>query len=199
MPLNINVSIHDQLRRATSDQHHRLDRGLAYLLSERLSTDRYVDFLAGLFGFYVPFEDMLADREAAFQPLGLRLIRRAALLKRDLSVFDRAPDQIPRCTEMPALTSVGYVAGAVYVVEGASLGGRVIARTLMQRFGIGRANGGAFLTADGAQTAVRWKRVLTWLAERSGTPDVHNQIVGGACLTFAALIRWLANRGILDD
>ena len=191
-------SIHGQLRQATADQHDRLDRTLRYVLSDTLSRDRYADLLAALFGFYVPLEDDLSKWDAS-RPLALPLIRRAGLLERDLRAFGRAPDEVPRCAEMPTLATLDHVAGAIYVVEGACLGGQVIARGLMQRLQIARENGAAFFNGDGAQTGARWKQVLAWLHEWDRGPCVRDEVAAGACRTFAALSQWLGARELLDE
>jgi heme oxygenase len=172
---------------------------LQYILSETLSKDRYADLLGALFGFYVPLEDYLSEREAASTPLVMPLIRRAGLLERDLGAFGRTPEQMPRCTEMPTLTTVDHLAGAVYVVEGACLGGQVIARAVMQRLRITRENGAAFFNGDGAQTGARWKQVLAWLDQRDRRRGARDDIAAGACRTFAALSHWLMAREVLDE
>ncbi len=193
-------AIHGRLRRATAERHDHVDRGLAYLLSERLSVGRYVDLLAALFGFYAPLETDLARWEAASGPLALPLRRRAPLLTRDLRAFGRAAEQISTCTTIPTLISVEHVAGALYVVEGAALGGQVIARAVPQRLGVGRDNGAAFFIGDGADTAARWRRVLAWLDERDRDPRViGNEIVDAATRTFDALSQWLKAREVLDE
>jgi heme oxygenase (biliverdin-IX-beta and delta-forming) len=192
-------SIHSRLRQASADQHQRLDRGLRYLLSDTLSRDRYADLLAALFGFYVPLEEYLCHWEATSRPLALPLIRRAGLLERDLAAFGMEPDRVPRCAEMPKLTTIDHVAGAIYVVEGACLGGQVIARGVMQRLRITRENGAAFFNGDGARTGVRWKHVLAWLDQRDRGSCVRDEIATGACRTFAALSQWLMAREVLDE
>jgi heme oxygenase len=191
-------STHGRLRLATGEQHRRLDRGLDYVLSERLSTGRYVDLLEALFGFYAPLEESFRPWEAASRPLGLPLVRRAGLLHRDLRAFGRAPEHSPTCAELPVLATVDHLAGVIYVLEGACLGGQMIARALIQRHGIGRENGAAFFSGDGAQTAVRWKQVIAWLEERGRSRAARGEIVDGATATFAALSRWLGAREVLD-
>jgi heme oxygenase (biliverdin-IX-beta and delta-forming) len=190
--------MHGLLRRATADRHQRLDQGLGYVLDERLSVARYADLVAAFLGFYAPLEESLSRWQAASATLGLPIIWRAPLLQQDLRVLSRAAEPHQTCAEVPAFTTPNQVAGALYVVEGASLGGQVIARGLMRRLGIGRENGAAFFIGDGAQTAVRWKQVLAWLEERGRDPRNRGEIVATACVTFDVLASWLAARGVLD-
>jgi heme oxygenase len=190
-------STHEQLRRATAEQHRRLDHGLRYVFSERLSPHRYVTLLAAFFGFYVPLEESLARWEATSPPLGLPLVRRSALLQRDLRALGSTPEHMTMCTHVPTLRRSGEIAGAIYVVEGACLGGQVIARELVQRLGIGRENGAAFFTGDDAATAVRWKQVLAWLEGRDR--GERDDMIDGARRTFDAFSRWLLAREVLDE
>lgn len=190
-------SIHEQLRRATAEQHRRLDHGLRYLISEQLSRERYIELLAAFFGFYVPFEESLTEWEAMLPPPGLPSIRRSVLLRRDLLALGSTPERTPLCADVPALRRSGHVAGAIYVVEGARLGGRVIAGGVMQRLRIGRENGAAFFTGDGTLTGVRWKQVLAWLEGRDR--GQRDEMIDGARRTFAAFSQWLKAREVLDE
>ena len=191
-------STHQLLRRKTLEQHRDLDRGLAYLLSARLSPERYSDLLAALFGFYVPLEHSLESWAAASPPLGLALHRRADLLRRDLRAFERNAELCPISAELPALTSLDHVAGVIYVVEGASLGGQVIARQLRQRLGVGPDNGAAFFTGDGAGTAARWTQVLAWLEDQGRDRRRRESMAAAASETFGALSSWLVRQAVLD-
>ncbi len=193
------ASIHEELRRATAEPHRRLDHGLRYVLSDRLPPDRYVKLLAAFFGFYVPLEDSFAEWEATSPPLGLPLVRRSALLQRDLRALGSTPEHMTMCADVPTFRTSGEIAGAIYVVEGACLGGQVIARALMQRQGLGRDDGAAFFIGDGALTAVRWRQVLAWLEGRGRNPRERREMVDGAYRTFAALSQWLLALEVLDE
>jgi heme oxygenase (biliverdin-IX-beta and delta-forming) len=190
-------SIHEQLRRATGEQHRRVDHGLRYVLTDQLSAHRYVKLLGAFLGFYAPLEDSLASWEATAPPLGLPLVRRSALLQRDLRALGSTPENIPMCAHVPTVRRSGEIAGAIYVVEGACLGGQVIARAVVQRLGIGRETGAAFFTGDDAGIAVRWRQVLAWLEAREH--GEREDMIDGARRTFDAFSRWLLDREVLDE
>lgn len=192
-------SVHARLRRATAEQHRVLDHRLAYLLTDRLSPGRYAALLSAFFGFYGPLEDDLARWQAAAPSAELPLVRRTCLLARDLLALGADTGRIPMCTSPPVLPTLDHAAGALYVLEGACLGGQVIARAVRKSLGIGPANGASFFAGAGAATGARWRHVLTWLDDRDRCAAGRDAIVAGARDTFSALAHWLATREVLDE
>lgn len=143
-------------------------------------------------GFYRPLEERLLglpiDATPPFAPAGRAC--RLELDLRDLGLTPEVVARLPICSELPALESLDEVAGCVYVIEGAALGGRVIAKVARERLGLDRVG----LRFFGGDTAIgpRWHAVLAWLEAietHGGDPEL---VCASACATFDALARWLA-------
>jgi heme oxygenase len=81
------------------------------------------------------------------------------------------------------------------VLEGACLGGQVIARALRQRFRLTRETGASFFIGDAEATSARWLLVLDWLdaVEREGARS--EEVVASARTTFLKLARWVERQG----
>ena len=189
--------LRQQLRRETAGVHHRLEAQLA-LLDPQLSIHRYQQVLQAFYGFYAPVEAGLARLAAAGPPLGFPLRARAALLESDLLALGGSRSELaelPRCADLPRLSCREDLAGCLYVLEGACLGGQVIAPVLQRRLGLAKGSGASFFTGEGEATAARWTRVLSWLEGLSGTGARGDEIVAAACATFQALGRWLERQG----
>lgn len=131
-----------------------------------------------------------------------RLRSRASLLQRDLVALGMTPREmttLPVCSDLPSLHEPEHLAGCLYVLEGASLGGRIIAQALNRQLALRNNSGAAFFVGDGAGTGVRWKRVLQWLEELanpgSGDGARSREIVRSACETFGPLARWVRLQG----
>ena len=177
--------------------HHRLEAQLA-LLDPQLSIHRYQQVLQAFYGFYAPVEAGLARLAAAGPPLGFPLRARAALLESDLLALGASrPElaELPRCADLPRLSCREDLAGCLYVLEGASLGGQVIAPVLQRRLGLAKGSGASFFAGDAEATAARWTGVLGWLEGLSGTGARSDEIVAAACATFQALGRWVERQG----
>jgi heme oxygenase len=81
----------------------------------------------------------------------------------------------------------------MYVLEGATLGGRVISRHLAAR-GIGPDTGGAFFAGYGNQTGEMWKSFSAAMgAYAEAHPESTGRMAEAADETFILLERWLAH------
>lgn len=181
-----------QLKRETADLHRRLELALGLLESE-LSLDRYRRVLEFFLGFYAPIEAGMARVASAGPPLGLPLQARAALIESDLlslGLSRREITDLPRCADLPPLSCAGELAGCLYVVEGACLGGQVIAPALRERLGVAKGSGASFFVGDGEGTRARWSLFLAWLEDLVHAGAAPAEIVASARATFLAFARW---------
>jgi heme oxygenase len=189
--------LHRTLKSETRALHEQLDSELG-LLAPDLTIHRYGHVLRAFLGFYSPMERGLARLVATTQPVGFSLRARVPLIERDLIALGLSRRQIaatPLCTVLPRLTSVEDLAGCLYVLEGACLGGQVIARALRRRFGLERSNGASFFIGDAEATGMRWLRVLAWLDGVAQEAVRCEVIVTSARATFQTFACWLAQQG----
>jgi heme oxygenase len=187
------ATLREALRGSTAHLHRRVERQLR-LLEPALDVRRYRRILEVLYGFYVPIEDALV-RRAPLIPFPIR--PRLGLLHDDLSSLGLSRDEIaalPCCTGVPKLSSCEELAGCLYVVEGASLGGQAITPVLRARLGIAKSSGASFFAGDEDATAARWRVVLDWLEGLPRTGAAPQRIVAAASAIFEALARWVCNQ-----
>ena len=174
------------LREATTSLHHEVERRIDFL-SPDLTIQRYIRILQAFYAFFKPVEaQMDACCPAEFRPLWHGR-RRAHRLVDDLEAVGAAPAEgIAGQFSVPDVSSTGAWLGALYVLEGSTLGGQVISRHLEKHFGWQGGRGYSFFQGHGAETAERWREVVKTLNAGS-EPD--NQIVFGAHQTFNQMNR----------
>ena len=184
------------LRAATRSVHQRLEATLP-LTDPGLSIDAYRVIVEAFHGFYVPLEDLLA-KMAAISPAvpidGRQKLGRLRSDLRALGASDAGVDALPLCPAVPALTTPGRALGCLYVVEGATLGGRVIVRKLRDHLGLGPTTGAAFFDGYGVETGAMWTSFCTQV---DASPWPRAETLAAAVETFVALERWLGARGAL--
>jgi heme oxygenase len=190
-------SLPRQLKRETAALHQCLEARLG-LLEPPLSIHRYRQVLERFFGFYAPLEIRLARLAAAGPRIGFPLRARAGLIESDLLALGlsrRELTELPWCAELPPLSCPDHLAGCLYVLEGACLGGQVVARALQRQLGVTKGSGASFFVGDADGTAARWRLVLTWLEEMAPAGARTEQIVASARETFVTFGRWLEPQG----
>jgi heme oxygenase len=177
----------ERLRHATAETHQGLDRTLD-LLRDDLTLDGYVGVLRALYGFVAPWEARVtATGWVDADELVLR--RHAPRLLADLDHFGTAPGDVALAEQLPTLGSRAALLGSRYVMEGSTLGGRVVSPHLARRFGLDAEHGGAWFGGYGDRTGALWRafrRQLEALPE-----SAHDDAVAGAVDTFDLLARWV--------
>ncbi len=186
------TSLRQRLKRETANVHQHLEAQLG-LLDPGLDLPRYRRVLETFYGFYVPVEIDVSRLAAANAPLGFSLRARAELIERDLLALGRSPAELaalPLCSDRPELSCFEDLAGCLYVLEGACLGGQVLIPLLHRRLGIAKDSGAAFFAGDEEGTVPRWTVIVAWLDGLPRTGASTAQIISAAKATFDAFARW---------
>jgi heme oxygenase len=102
---------------------------------------------------------------------------------------------LPRCAELPRLERSENLAGCLYVLEGACLGGQMIAPALHRRLGVARESGASFFAGDGEATSARWRIVIRWLEGLVDAGAPSEPIVASARECFLTLSLWVKQKG----
>lgn len=86
--------------------------------------------------------------------------------------------------QVPSIESKGFALGMAYVIEGSTLGGRVIMKHLSPRLQITETHGGTFFAGYGNETGSMWKEFIEALTEYANKPDQGSQVIEGAIAGF---------------
>ena len=188
------TSLRRRLKRETTAVHQHLETQLG-LLDPSLGIHGYRCVLETFYGFYVPVEIDVSRLAAANAPLGFSLRARAELIERDLLALGLSPADLaalPLCSDRPELSCVEDLAGCLYVLEGACLGGQVLSPLLHRRLGLTKGSGAAFFAGDEESTLPRWTLIVAWIDGLPRTGALTTKIISAATATFDAFARWAA-------
>ncbi|MDY7534472.1 biliverdin-producing heme oxygenase [Pseudomonas sp. Bout1] len=185
-----------ELRAATAALHRRLDTRLPF---SRMDLTLYRELMSAYYGFYQPLERALAPWAEGIPGLEWARRGKTPFLHADLVAMGLEPvqvDGLPLCQQLPAFESVPQAFGALYVLEGATLGGQVLRNLIEIKIGVGSTNGGAFMNVYGTETSALWQRFLDSLYQLQ-TPAERLEAVDVAQSTFLCFEQWLARCGVL--
>jgi len=178
------------LRDATSVQHRDVETLLPASWST-LGRDGYAAYLGRMAGFHLPVEARLFEAHD-WAALGLHDAterRRAPLLRAELAALGVDPAALPYAFDVPDVADVARALGVLYVLEGSTLGGQVLAREVT-RGATGVPT--AFLGGAGDATGARWTSFCRFAeALAAGDPRVMARAPVAAGEAFAALAAWL--------
>ncbi|WP_419729546.1 biliverdin-producing heme oxygenase [Lichenicola sp.] len=182
------TNLRDRLRRETRPAHDALDQALD-LIDRPIDLPGYTRLLARFHGFHRAIEPALA----ATLPAALTEGRsKLSALRHDLLTCGMREHEIAALSAiagLPALTGRPEAMGALYVVEGSTLGGRLIGRH-MQRNPAIPADACHYFNVYGEGTGERWREICDAL-ERVSDPDTDDRAMGAANAIFARLQDWL--------
>jgi heme oxygenase len=186
-----------RLRVETAEHHATLEAHLP-LHETHLSRATYHALLSRFWAFYAPLEERLLDGSLQWDRpphFDYRERLKTPKLQQDLYDLGETPDtlmHVPQCDELPPVSTLAEVLGCLYVVEGASLGGQIIARRLQASLELSRDSGARFFNGYGSDTGPYWKATSAFLTACATELDQDDAIVASANATFQSLGRWVA-------
>jgi heme oxygenase len=188
-PPNRDPTLLDRLRVETRPAHERIEAALD--IGPRISSPgSYRALLSRFYGFHRAWEPQ-AERIIA-DPAFLVPRRKTPLLVRDLKALGLSSveiDKLPACQLMP-IAGPAAALGAMYVVEGSTLGGNVISRQVRRSLGLCPESGCAYFGSYGGAIGAQWKMFTARLLAVS-SPETDDDVVASASRTFALMQEWL--------
>lgn len=186
-----------RLRAATEKIHERLHghAGLGAAASGSIALGDYRLLLARLWGFHKAFEQVIEAAACGLDlTIDMKSRARAPMLEADLATLGCSAREIaglPHCDYMFRPRSAPACLGALYVVEGSTLGGLHIARALSGLFEGAEGEGRKFFLGYGAAHGAMWRGFLEQLDHMTGQEACETEAIEGAVRTFADFERWM--------
>lgn len=174
-----------ELREKTSGYHHKLEETALsqVILSEGITIGAYIDYLKVMYVFTQPFEETFFPLAKRFFP-DIHGRERADFLKNDLLKLGVAPSELDEADFVSfEVRDIEEIAGAIYVMEGSSLGGRVIFKHVHKTLGLSEDTGASYFYGYGSETGKMWTSFLDALWDFTAQHS-QQKVIEGAVKTF---------------
>ena len=186
------------LRQVTHDDHVRLNLHplLSGITRPGYTLGSYQLVLAAYYHFYRELEGAI-DRAlaAGVSAFAYETRRKLGWLASDLAHFGIDPEAEVWRPALPVASITfadeGELLGALYTVEGSSLGGQVIIRHLADLLGLGPATGGRFFYGYGEETLSLWAQFEAFMNQALIEEEPRRRAQHAAKTTFAMMERVL--------
>lgn len=146
----------------------------------------YVNFLKLMYGYYSALEKRVQEYVS---DLEIDERRKAERLLNDINYFEATSDA-DLCKELPPITSHAEALGAMYVMEGSTIGGKTIARMIEGQAGINGPSGFSFFNGYGEDNGRMWEEFKLFLNKPFDEMEKLNLILT-ANRTFITFYNWI--------
>lgn len=178
----------EELKESTEEIHRASEKKMITALKQIETTTDYIGLLNWLYGFYAPLEELISKQltEDNFPAITKRL--RTEYLLWDIQEAGFPAPESVRCEQLPVIDSFYSALGALYVLEGSTLGGRIIAGMITRQLDSTKSL--SYFNGYGAETGNMWTSFKDYLNQPC-TPAQRHEIISAAEDTFLTFKNWI--------
>src|SRR5690606_7092172 len=163
--------------------HIDLEKVLVQKIRSIQAIDDYLEILHYFYRFFAPLERSIFPQFNGALPDAAQR-RKADWILEDIHFFRPAYQPVFTSSSTPEITSLPQAIGALYVMEGSTLGGQVICKMVAQKLDVSQAEGFKFFSGYGEGTLAMWDNFKKYINNRSWNPEEENEVIDAANRTF---------------
>lgn len=180
----------DKLKTATLNNHQQLEKALVTRMKAIRSTHDYVQLLQLFYTYFGGLEEKIKSYITADVLADYDDRRKSAALAQDIQDLGGMPGAKASGSALPPITNTQQALGALYVIEGSTLGGKIISKMMAQQLGIANGRGLGFFNGYGDDTDAMWSSFKEVLNQPGRTEAETDEIVDAANNTFLKFKNW---------
>ncbi len=174
-----------ELRSRTASIHERVEKQISW--NELLSTETHYRVLLLRLRHIETILGPAIQRQFHTPPAWLSDRRGVPQLDADLGALNSpelSDEHRQSILECDWIRAESHAAGAIYVLEGSTMGGQYLARMVEENLGLTAVHGTSYLSGYGKDTLKRWRRTQAWLDEVITTSEELDDAVESSMKTF---------------
>lgn len=183
-----------ELKEATKVNHQLLEKQLIAIIKAIHNKQDYAKLLVTFYGFIAGLEiNINAYIDLSVLP-DYAQRRKSAALANDLQLLGVALPPLPNANALPPINDHYQALGALYVLEGSTLGGKIICKMIQQQLELTDMSELTFFYGYGEETDSMWQRFKDTLNNAQNESKKDN-IIQSANDTFVLLKQWFNASG----
>ena len=179
------------LKHRTIEAHQELESLLIPKLHVVHTKVEYAQLLATFYGYFAPVEKLIGQFITPEHLPDIIQRRKAAYLLNDLARLDVRSESLSLSTYLPQIENEAQAWGALYVLEGSTLGGRGITKMLLKQCPQLTVDELSFFNGYREATGPMWTSFQKTLNDLGYTSQELSIIVGSANDTFLKFKQWI--------
>ncbi|RZA02121.1 MAG: heme oxygenase [Sphingobacteriaceae bacterium] len=181
----------DTIKEATQTQHQQLEKALVAKMKAIRSMQGYVDLLKVFYGYFGGLEQQITQYINSSNLQDHTQRRKTNAMADDIKALGGTLPNTANSNHLPAINNPLQAFGALYVIEGSTLGGSIISKMMQQHLPFDGQNGLSFFNGYGEQTHQMWAEFKTALNAVVKTQDDEAVVLQAANDTFAGFKQWM--------
>lgn len=176
------------------EETHKAHIGVEKLIIPRLkkldSNTSYAQLLNVFYGYFHPVEHQIEQHINEDILFDIDERRKSGSLLNDL--YSLGAIQLPQTSsDLPKIDCIADALGAMYVLEGSTLGGQFISKMIAEKLGLTSENGISFFSGYGADTSSKWSNFKDVIDNYSGHKTAEDEVIKAANETFTKFKTWI--------
>lgn len=173
----------NQLRQYTRQSHQELDEWLLPRFHAIDSAEKYSDLLKAFYGYFMPVTAMVEDYLGPTVLPDYHERRKPGAILDDLEALQQQKTDIAFAHRLPQINNTAQAFGALYVMEGSTLGGLFLSKIVSKNIRVNEKNGLSFFNGYGKESREKWEVFVGYL-NAFGAENNAADITGAAVETF---------------
>jgi heme oxygenase len=182
----------DELKEATLANHQQTEKQLILRMKAMRSLDQYIALLQMFYGYFGGLEQQINKFVDAQNLPDHNQRRKTESIATDIQNLGATIPPLAQRGELPEIDNLKKAIGALYVIEGSTLGGKIIAGMMRQHFTFQGDEGLSFFCGYGDDTDKMWTSFKNELNAIASTTQGRTEITKAADQTFEMFGEWIA-------
>lgn len=186
------ISLPLQLKSQTSSNHQHLEKLLMGQMRLVKSPEDYLKILSLFYGYFSGLEALINKFIGENQLTDYAKRRKTKSIANDIIYFRGNLPLIAIDDDLPTITNHLEAFGALYVIEGSTLGGSIISKIMRKQLNVQFGTKGfTFFDGYGNHTEEMWTNFKTVLVTLTKTEEENQLIIEAANETFLKFSKWI--------
>ena len=183
----------ERLKEETKTNHQILEKALLGNLKAIRSVSEYTDLLKLFYSYFGGLEVRISELIDTDLLPDSNQRRKTAALAQDLQDLGSEIPSKASGMALPAIFTHLQALGALYVIEGSTLGGKIISKMMQQHLGLTDI-GLSFFSGYGEQTEHMWDTFKDVLNQQAHNPEDQAIVITAANETFLKFGEWFSRK-----
>ncbi|RZL20092.1 MAG: heme oxygenase [Pedobacter sp.] len=174
----------EEVKEQTKVAHQELEKKMIAMLRSMQSEKDYINILKIFYSYFGGLEQLINEHINGMVP-DMDSRRKAGSLAADLGAFNGEVPPLAHKEDLPVIDSPLQALGALYVIEGSTLGGKIISKMVSKQLGMPDNKGLSFFNGYEDASEDMWVKFKAMLNSSAKNLEEEAIVIAAANDTFS--------------